>query len=258
MLDLVPPDERVALVTGASRGIGLAIARTFARSGLRVALNARSEQDLQRACEELAPHAEVMGVPGDVSDPASTAAILAAVRSRLGPVQVLVNNAGSAPTARFEKTDDEMLRDALALHVCAPFRILRQAIVEMGPGSCAVQMASTAGLRGFAFTTAYTAAKHAMVGMCRALATEFGAAPPRIYALCPGFVDTDITRQAAADIAARGGRDPEQALSILAAMNRIGRLHTPDEVAAATLHLVTEQPAGCVYDLDRDPPAFVE
>ena len=258
MLDLVPPEQRVALVTGASRGIGRAVARTFARSGMRVALNARGEKDLQRACRELAPHAEVMAVPGDLSDPTTTASILDAVRERFGPVQILINNAGTAPSARFDRTGDEMLGEALNLHVSVPFRILRQAIREMGPGSCAVQIASTAGLRGFAFTTAYTAAKHAMVGLSRSLAAELGAGPPRIYALCPGFVDTDITRRAADDIASRGRQTPEQALAALASMNNIGRLHTPDEVAAAVTHLVTQQPPGCVYDLDRDPPAFVE
>ena len=96
MLDLVPPEQRVALVTGASRGIGRAVARTFARSGMRVALNARGEKDLQRACRELAPHAEVMAVPGDLSDPTTAASILDAVRERFGPVQILINNAGTA------------------------------------------------------------------------------------------------------------------------------------------------------------------
>ena len=120
-----------------------------------------------------------------------------------------------------------------------------------------MQIASTAGLTGFPFTSAYTAAKHGMVGLCRALAAEFGSKPPRVYAVCPGFVDTEITRQAATEIAARGSKTFDEAMEALGGMNRIGRMHRPAEIAAAVLHLVREQPEGCVLDLDRKVPAFV-
>src|SRR5690606_2010408 len=118
---------------------------------------------------------------------------------RLGPPSVVVNNAGTAPTARLEDTGDDTLDEVLDLHVRAPFRILRAALPGLRRlGGTAVQVASTAGLRGFAFTTAYTAAKHAMVGLCRALAVELVREPEvRVYAVCPGFVDTDVTRRAA-------------------------------------------------------------
>jgi NAD(P)-dependent dehydrogenase (short-subunit alcohol dehydrogenase family) len=96
-----------------------------------------------------------------------------------------------------------------------------------------------------------------MVGLTRALAAELGSKPPRVYALCPGFVDTDITRQAAADIENRGKQTADEAMGALGAMNEIGRMHTVDEVAQAVLHLVEEQPKGCVYNLDREPPGFV-
>jgi 3-hydroxybutyrate dehydrogenase len=168
-------------------------------------------------------------------------------------------NAGTAPSDRFADTEDSVLDHALDLHVRAPFRLLRAALPKMRgvEGACMVQMASTAGLVGFPFTSAYTAAKHGMVGLTRALAAEFGAGGPRVYAVCPGFVDTEITRRAAADIAGRGKQSPEEAMAALGAMNRIGRMHTADEVAAAVLHLVRERPEGCVYNLDQDPPGFV-
>jgi NAD(P)-dependent dehydrogenase (short-subunit alcohol dehydrogenase family) len=121
-----------------------------------------------------------------------------------------------------------------------------------------VHLASTAGLRGFPFTSAYTAAKHGMVGLARALRAELAGAGIRVYALCPGFVDTDITRGAAAAIAARGKTTADAAFARMAAQNRIGRMHTPAEVAAAVAQLLRDRPDGCVYDLDRDPPAFVD
>jgi NAD(P)-dependent dehydrogenase (short-subunit alcohol dehydrogenase family) len=123
---------------------------------------------------------------------------------------------------------------------------------------CLLQIASSAGLRGFAFTSAYTAAKHAMVGLSRALHAELRPAGIDVYAVCPGFVDTDITRAAADAVAARGKTTVEQALARMAALNRIGRMHAPAEVAAAVVHLVRDRPAGCVYDLDRPEPAFVD
>lgn len=202
---------------------------------------------------------ETMSIAADLTDPAAPERILAAVEARFGPPQVLVNNAGTAPSARFEKTSDATLDQALDLHVRAPFRLLRAALPGMREieGSCVVQMASTAGLIGFPFTSAYTAAKHGMIGLTRALAAELGGKAPRVYAVCPGFVDTDITRQAAADIASRGKQTAAAARTALGRMNAIGRMHTVDEVASAVLHLIEAQPEGCVYNLDRDPPEFV-
>jgi NAD(P)-dependent dehydrogenase (short-subunit alcohol dehydrogenase family) len=118
--------------------------------------------------------------------------------------------------------------------------------------------ASTAGLRGFPFTSAYTAAKHGMVGLARALHAELRSARIHVYAVCPGFVDSDITQQAAAAIAARGKTTVDEAMARMAGQNRIGRMHTPAEVAAAVGRLLRDRPEGCVYDLDRDPPAFVD
>ncbi|MDO8349415.1 MAG: SDR family oxidoreductase, partial [Planctomycetota bacterium] len=112
--------------------------------------------------------------------------------------------------------------------------------------------------RGFPFTAAYTAAKHGMVGLARALHAELAAAGIQVYALCPGFVDSDITRGAAAAVAARGKSTAEQAFARMAAQNRIGRMHGTGEVAAAVGKLLEQRPAGCVYDLDRDEPGFVD
>ena len=260
--DRAGPPRPVALVTGASRGIGRAIAERLAADGHAVALVARPSEALERAAAELCrDHGRsAVAIPADLRDPAAAARIVAACSAALGPPSVVVNNAGTAPTARFEDTGDELVDEVLDLHVRAPFRILRAALPALrAHAGVAIQLASTAGLRGFPFTTAYTTAKHAMVGLTRALASELGSrAELRVYAVCPGFVDTAITRRAAAGVAARGRRSADEALAAMAAMNRIGRLHTTDEVAAALAAIVRDRPAGTVLDLDREPPRFLD
>lgn len=254
------PRSRVALVTGSSRGIGLAIAVALGRTGHRLVLVARDQDRLAAAVAAIAPHTEALAMPTDLREPAAATRVVAAARAAFGDVDVLVNNAGTAPTAKVEATTDAMLAEVLDLHVAAPLRLLRELLPAMrqrGQG-CVVQLASTAGLRGFPFTAAYTAAKHGMVGLARALHAELRGSGIDVFALCPGFVDTDITRQAAAAVAARGRMTAAAAFERMAAQNRIGRMHTADEVAAAVAMLVQQRPRGCVYDLDRIPPAFVD
>jgi NAD(P)-dependent dehydrogenase (short-subunit alcohol dehydrogenase family) len=249
-----------AIVTGASRGIGLAIARALRRAGHPVALVARDADRLAAATATVVGGGvPAIAIPADLRDVAAATRILARARAELGPPEVLVNNAGTAPTARFADTTDDLLDEVLDLHVRAPFRLIRAMLPELleaGRGAI-VQVASTAGLRGFAFTAAYTAAKHAMVGMTRALAEELRRTKLRAHAVCPGFVDTAITRAAAAAIAARGRQSADDAFRAMAALNSIGRMHTPDEVADAVVMLVRDRPDGTVYDLDSDPPVFV-
>jgi short-subunit dehydrogenase len=254
--------RRVALVTGASRGIGRAIAAALASAGHDLALVARDRARLEVAADAIraATGRRTATLAFDLGAAGAAERILAACAAQLGPPSVLVNNAGTAPSARFADTDDATLDQVLALHVRAPFALLRAALpgLRAAPPGVAVQVASSAGLRGFPFTAAYTAAKHAMVGLSRALCAEFAREPDlSIYAVCPGFVDTEITRSAAAAVAARGRSSAAEALAAMAAMNRIGRMHAADEVAAAVVRLVLERPAGCVLDLDQDPPAFV-
>lgn len=248
----------LALVTGASGAIGHAISVALAASGHRVALHGRDRIRLQAVAAGLG-QAAAGTLAADLATDAGQDQLLAALAD-LGPVQVLVNNAGTAPSARFEDTEDATLDRVLALHVRAPFRLLRSLLPGMrAAGSGAVvQLASTAGLRGFPFTAAYGMAKHAMVGLARALRAELAGTGIHSYAVCPGFVESDITRSAAAAIAARGRSSPEQAFRKLAQMNRIGRMHRADEVAAAVARLVVERPDGCVLDLDRAAPTIEE
>lgn len=257
----VNPPGPVAIVTGSSRGIGLAIARALGRAGHRLVLCARDRGALDAACREFAAASvSAAAFAADLRLPGTADALVAFATAQFGPPAVLINNAGTAPSEKLENTTDAVLAETLALHVAAPLALIRACLPAMkqsGHGAI-VQLASTAGLRGFPFTTAYTAAKHAMVGLARALHRELQATGVRVYAVCPGFVDTDITRKAAAAVAARGKTTADAAFAAMAAQNRIGRMHSPAEVADAVAALLQQRPTGCVFDLDRAPPAFVD
>jgi 2-hydroxycyclohexanecarboxyl-CoA dehydrogenase len=251
----------VALITGGSSGIGFAVAQAMAKAKFAIAITARDQESLDSAAAALtqAGASATCAVAADLRDPAAPFAILAAVNETVGHPDVLVNNAGSAPTARFERTSDAQLDEVLDLHVRAPFRLIRTLLPsfrDAGKG-CFLQVASTAGLRAFPYASAYTAAKHAMVGMTRALAAELEGTKIGCYAICPGFVDTKITRAAAELVAAAGKQTAEQALAAMGSMNRIGRMHTPAEVAKAILRIYKKRPDGVVMDLDTEKPTFV-
>ena len=258
------PDPSAAgatIVTGSSRGIGRAIASALAAAGHRLLLTARDGAALATAAAELQRDGAVVATcVADLREPDAAAAIVTAAERELGPVGAVVSNAGTAPSDRVENTTPAMVHEALALHVEAPLALARLVVPGMrarGRGAL-VHVASTAGLRGHPFTAAYTAAKHGMVGLARALRAELGHAGIAVYAVCPGFVDTDITRAAAAAVAARGKSTAAAAFARMAAQNRIGRMHAPAEVALAVAMLLHDRPEGCVYDLDREPPAFVD
>ena len=249
------------IVTGSSRGIGLAIAEALAAPGQRLVLTARDAAALTTAADLVrARGAEVLTVAADLRDELAPGRIVAAAEQRFGGVDAVVSNAGTAPADKVENTTTAMLRETFDLHVGAPLAFARAVAPAMKKrgGGCLLHLASTAGLRGYPFTSAYTAAKHGMVGLARALHAELGAAGIRVHALCPGFVDTDITRAAAAAVAARGRTTAAEALARMAAQNKIGRMHTPAEVAAAVAMLLANPQRGCVYDLDRAEPAFVD
>ncbi len=256
-------ERPIALVTGASRGIGLAITQRLVRTGYDVALTARDLGRLRAAADALDLNgARVATIPADLRDPEAPQQLLEQLASELGPVDAIVNNAGTAPSAKIELTTDDALEETLDLHVKAPFRLIRAALPgmkERGRGRI-IQLASTAGLRGFALISAYAAAKHAMIGLTRALAVELGRSPIRVYAVCPGFVDTEITRQGAAKVAELGRHTAEEVLAMYAKMNASGRLLQPDEVAEVVGQLADpacDIPSGSIYQMDDMPPSIV-
>jgi NAD(P)-dependent dehydrogenase (short-subunit alcohol dehydrogenase family) len=236
-----PLAGRHAVVTGASRGIGAAVADSLARLGAGVSLFARSADALaQRAAELSARHgAETFAAPCDVTDPAAVAGAFAQAVARLGPPAILVNNAGGAKSAPFDRTDDALWRDMLDINLMGAVACCRAALPAMLEAQYGriVSVASTAGLTGFAYVTAYCAAKHALVGFTRALAIETAKKGVTVNAVCPGYTDTDIVKATVANIVARTGRSEAEARAELASHNPQGRLIAPSEVAETIAYL---------------------
>lgn len=212
-------------MTGASRGIGRAVAKRLVADGHRVATVARSVADERTESG--------LSIPADVTDPADLERVFAAVEAHLGPVQVLVCNAGEGAAAPLVDTTDEEWERALGLNLTAPFRCVRRALPGMlavGWGRVVV-VASVVAKRGEPLVSAYTASKHGALGLVRAAAAETAGSGVTVNAVCPGYVDTPMTERTIAAIGDRTGRTPDDARRALARRQPIGRLIDPDEVA---------------------------
>ena len=222
-----------AIVTGASRGIGLAVARSLLAQGARVTLMARDGAALQSAALQLGGDVAWQAV--DVSDAEGVEQAFA----RAGAADILVNNAGQAVSCPFTRLDAELWQRMLDVNLTGAYHCIQAALppmLEAGWGRI-VNVASTAGLTGYRYVAAYCAAKHGLVGLTRALALELAQKGITVNAVCPGYTDTDIVQEAVANIARKTGRSEEQARAGLAAGNPQGRLVRPEEVAHAVAML---------------------
>jgi NAD(P)-dependent dehydrogenase (short-subunit alcohol dehydrogenase family) len=229
---------RRALVTGGGTGIGLAIARGLAAAGCQVVICGRDAGRLNQAAETLPGS---IAHPMDVTSDASVEAALAAQ----GPIDILVNNAGAVESAPFEATSLKDWSLSLDLNLLGAVRLIRAAAPDMkarGWGRI-INVASTAGLKGYAYVSPYVAAKHALVGLTRALALEFARTGVTVNAVCPGYTETDLLSSAAQTLAERSGRTPKEALARFAAANPQQRLVQPEEVAAAVVWLSSKAAA---------------
>lgn len=237
-----PLQGKHALVTGGSRGIGLAIVQQLLQHGARVTMVGRSAESLQQACA-LQGNADLYGVSADVADAQQVAHAFGQAVQRFGPVDILVNNAGQAVSERFDRLDAQAWRQMMAVNLDGTFHCTQQALpgmLQRGWGRI-VNVASTAGLTGYAYVSAYCAAKHAVVGLTRALALEVARKGVTVNAVCPGYTETDIVQDAVQNIVAKTGFDPDQARARLAERNPQGRLIQPHDVANAVVWLC--QPA---------------
>lgn len=231
-----------AFVTGGGSGIGLAIAKALAQGGWRVTLAGRTEARLRDVAKGI-PGARIQ--PLDVTDAKAVSVAFGAAAEAAGPVALLVNNAGSVISVSFEKTDAIAWSAMLNVHLMGAVYCTQAALPGMKTNGWGriINIASTAGLIGYRNLSAYVAAKHALVGLTKALALEVAKTGITVNAICPGYVDTEIISSAVARIAERMQRTPEDALATFTTINPQGRLVTPDEVASTVLWLASEEAA---------------
>ncbi|RIK92826.1 MAG: 3-hydroxyacyl-CoA dehydrogenase [Proteobacteria bacterium] len=231
-----PLSGRHAVITGGGSGIGAAIADRLSALGARLTLMARSEERLRAKAQELG---EAQAVAVDITEGDAVAAAFDRARNRFGAVDILVNNAGVAEGIPFHKLDLATWRKTIDVNLTGTFLCCRAVVEDMRARKAGhiVNVASTAGLIGYAYVTAYAAAKHGVVGLTRALALELAKSGVTVNAVCPGYTETDIVKDAVANIMAKTGRSEAEARAELTARNPQGRLVQPEEVASAVAWL---------------------
>jgi NAD(P)-dependent dehydrogenase (short-subunit alcohol dehydrogenase family) len=231
--------EQHAVITGGGSGIGAAIAKAMTEAGARVTLMGRNAERLRNKAQELGIESQVT----DVTDRGQVATAFAAAAEQNGTVTILVNNAGAAEAMPFGKMDDALWDSLIAVNLTGVYNCTKAAIgamAEAGSGRV-VNIASTAALTGYAYVSAYCAAKHGVVGLTRALALEYARKGVTVNAVCPGYTNTEIIEKAIDKIVAATGRSRDEALAEMVKVNPQRRLIEPEEVAATVMWICQQE-----------------
>ncbi len=242
-------ENRLALITGGGRGIGRAIALAFAREGADVAVAARTVAQVDQVAAEVNKKSgrRALSVACDVSDRASVESMFATVKDVFGRgPDIMVNNAGIAESAPIVKTDDELWDRHLAINLNGTFYCTRAALPEMlsrGWGRV-INIASIAGKTGAPYIAAYSASKHGVLGLTRSVALEIATKGITVNAICPGYVDTEMTSRGVENITKKTSLTADQALESIRKMSPQNRIIDADEVAALALLLASEDGRG--------------
>jgi len=232
-------NDKLALITGGGRGIGRAIALLFAQHGARIAVAARTREQVESVAREIGDTA--ISVVCDVASPASVAEMFADLKP-----DILVNNAGVAESSTFINTSDELWHRHLAINLSGTFYCTRAALpamLEKGWGRV-INIASIAAKAGAPYIAAYAASKHGVLGLTRSVALEVATSGVTVNAICPGYVDTEMVERGVERITKRTGRSVEEALDTLKRMSPQNRLVTPEEVASMAFLLASEDGRG--------------
>ncbi len=236
-----------AFITGGGKGIGEAIAYALARQGLRVAVAARTKADVERVAATIRERGgDAMAVVCDVTQPSSIAAAIAHVNDAFGKITILVNNAGASASAKFLGHDDALWHQMINVNLNSTYYVTKAVVpmmIEANWGRV-INIASTASKVGGKYIAAYTAAKHGVLGLTRALAAELVSHNITVNAICPGYVDTPMTERSVANIAALTKMAEGAARATLERTSPQNRLITPEEVAAVAVMLVGDDARG--------------
>jgi NAD(P)-dependent dehydrogenase (short-subunit alcohol dehydrogenase family) len=240
-------EDKVVLVTGGSGGLGRALARMFAQAESCVVITSRSEEKLQAAAQEVSRNGnKVVALPCDITDKEQVETLRGKIRAEAGIVQILVNNAGLAQAASFLDMDDKLWDETLKTNLTGTYyccKVFLPGMIDAGWGRI-INIASTTAKVAYPHVSAYTASKHGVLGLTRALALETARTGVTVNAICPGYLNTERTRENAQRMAEKTGRRAQDILDLFAQSSPQKRLIEPEEVACLAVLLASEKAGG--------------